>query len=219
MKIYDLLYWVHLDKKKAKEELANGVIRFEPFGLKCFCGRQGSGKTIGMVEYADSLHQKYPKALICCNFDYKHATHRLKSLYDLYDIRNGTDGVIFMIDEFQNEFSSKVSKDFPEDMLSLVTQQRKQRIVILATTQVFTRLAKPLREQCFEVIQCRTFFGRWTRLRCYDAFDYNSCVDKTDMLKALHELRPKWRYSFVQSDDLRNEYDTYSVVERLSRHV
>ena len=39
--------------------------------------------------------------------------------------KNGTDGVIFAIDEIQNEFSCANSKDFPETLLSQVTQQRK----------------------------------------------------------------------------------------------
>lgn len=218
MLLFDLIHWVRIDRKRAREDRKNGVNEFKEFGVKVFCGRQGAGKTIGMVEYARVLKQKYPKLLICSNFECDIADIRIHSLYDLYTIKNGTDGVLFLLDEMQNEFSNKFSKDFPEEALSLITQQRKQRICILCTSQVFSRLAKPLREQCYEVVQCKTNFKRLTRLRCYDALDYNTAIDKNDFLEALSKLKTKWKYTFVQSDDLRNMYDTYSVVERLNRY-
>lgn len=216
MLINEFIYWKIKDYKLYREDLKNGVVKFKPFGLRMYCGRQGSGKTIGMVEQLERWRVEYPKAIIVTNFDYEHADYRMTSLNDLLTIRNGQDGVIFAIDELQNEFSSNLSKNFPESLLSVITMQRKQRITILATTQVFTRVAKPLREQCYSVVDCRTFFGRWTRLKCYDAIDYNSIVDKKDPEAKLH-LSKMWKYSFVQSDNLRKCYDTYSVVERLSR--
>lgn len=218
MLLFDLIYWLRIDRKLAKKKKEEGTQVFSEFGLKCFSGRQGSGKTVGMIAFAEILRLKYPKLIICTNFDYIHADVRLNSLYDLYRIKNGTDGVLFLLDELQNEFSNKASKDFPEEALSLITQQRKQRICICGTSQVFSRLAKPLREQCFEVIQCKTSFGRLTRLRCYDAYDYNTALNKTDFLEAVRKLKTKWKYTFVQSDDLRSLYDTYSVVERLNRY-
>lgn len=208
--------WKLVDIRRALSDKKKGVSNFRPFGLKMFCGRQGCGKTMSMVWYLDMLRRKYPKALIYTNFSYRHQTGSLESLNDLLVYRNGEDGIIFAIDEIQNEFSSAVSKDFPETLLSEITMQRKQKMTILATSQVFSRVAKPLREQCYEVLDCRTFFGRWTAVKCYDAEDYCSIIDCYNAEKKF-KLPKKWKRSFIQTDSLRDSYDTYEKVKRLSR--
>jgi len=208
--------WKIIDLKLAFQRKKRGETLFQPFGLKMFCGKQGSGKTMSMVWYLDRLRKRYPRALIFTNFSYCHQTAPLENLNDLLKYRNGTDGVIFALDEIQNEFSSASSKDFPETLLSEITMQRKQRMTILASSQVFSRIAKPLREQCFEVMYCQTFFGRWTRIKCYDAYDYCSIIDNYN-LERKFKLPKKWKRSFIQTDDLRDSYDTYEKVQRLSR--
>lgn len=212
-----LVQFVYWRTKDLKQALKSKTKPFSLFGVRMFVGRQGAGKTIGMVYYAQTLKKQYPDCLIYSNFACDFADGQIQSLNDLLTIRNGTDGVVFMIDELQNEFSSATSKNFPETLLSVVTQQRKQRIVILATSQVFTRVAKPLREQCFEVVECSTYGGRWTRLKAFDADDYNTIIDCADPFEGKRKLFKRWRMSFVQTDNLRNTYDTYSVVARLSR--
>lgn len=191
---------------------------FKLYGLRVYTGRQGAGKTIGLVYDLERYRKRYPKAKIYTNFGYKYETAPLNSLNDLLDpaLKNGTDGVIFAIDEIQNEFSCANSKDFPETLLSQVTQQRKQRVCILATSQVFTRVAKPLREQCFIVVVCQTLFSRYTRLKYYDADAYIEYADNPSRDKR-RKLRKKDYQSFVQTDSLRDLYNSYLLIERLSR--
>lgn len=214
--LFQFIKWKSVDFKKWRYDVKNGVTHFRLYGLTCFVGRQGGGKTVSLIQMLNEAHIKYPNAHIYTNFKYKYATGQLESLNDLLTIRNGTDGVIFAIDELQNEFSSNTSKDFPETLLSTITMQRKQCVKIYATSQVFTRVSKPLREQCYEVVECRTFMCRWTRMKCYDADDYNLMIDSND-IKAKHKTPKKWKRSFIQTDDMRNCYDTYEVIKRLSR--
>lgn len=206
-----LFYWLYKDFKNRKN-------KFKLYGLRLYTGRQGAGKTIGLVYDLERFRRKYPKAKIYTNFGYKHQTASLTSLNDLIDpaFKNGTDGVIFAIDEIQNEFSCANSKDFPESLLSQITQQRKQRVCILATSQVFTRVAKPLREQCFIVILCRTFFGRYTQLKYYDADDYSEYSECPTREKR-RKLHRKRFLTFVQTDALRDLYNSYELIERLNR--
>ena len=166
----------------------------------------------------ERYRKRYPRAKIYTNFCYKHQTAPLTSLNDLLNpsLKNGTDGVIFAIDEIQNEFSCANSKDFPETLLSQITQQRKQRVCILATSQVFTRVAKPLREQCFVVVLCQTFFSRYTRLKYYDADDYIEYADNPSSEKK-RKLHKKQLQTFVQTDELRDLYNSYELIERLNR--
>lgn len=185
-------------------------------GLTCFVGRQGGGKTISMVEYLDRMTELYPNAIVVTNFNYVKQDMPFTSWRQFTEVRNGLDGVIFAIDELQNEYNSNNWKDFPEDLLSVVTMQRKQRIKIVATSQVFTRVVKQLREQCYEVVECKTLFGRWTRQKCYDADDYNYIIDNPTPERKFR-TRKKWKYSFVQSNFIRNLFDSYAVVESIKQ--
>lgn len=182
--------------------------------LLYIAGRQGGGKTVSMVEYLDRMKKEYPNCVIVTNFNYIGQDMPFVSWRQFIEVRNGLDGVIFAIDELQNEYNSNDWKDFPEDLLSVVTMQRKQRIKIVATTQVFTRVVKQLREQCYEVIECKTFFGRWTKQKCYDADDYNSIIDNPDP-KVKFKTPKKYKYSFIQSNYIRNLFDSYAVVQRV----
>lgn len=208
-KLIDFIRWLLVDIIR----LVKYGRGFKEYGLTIYCGRQGAGKTMAMTEYLDRMKKKYPDAIIITNYGYKGQHYAMKGWRDLVEIRNGVKGVIFAIDEIQNEFDSTKWKDFPEQLLSQVTMQRKQRIKIVATSQVFTRVVKQLREQCFEVVECYTLFNRWTITRCFDADDYNLTIDNPDKKRKLFRL---WRYSFIQSDSLRDRYDTYEVIKKLS---
>ena len=215
-RLFTFIIFTFKDIKKEKQLAKQGIKIFKPFGLTMFTGPQGSGKTISMVDYCLELKKKYPKSKLYANFKIDGMDGTLKNLNQLLKIRNGEDGVIFCIDEIQNEFSTSSSRNFPETMLSTITQQRKQRIHIVASSQVFTRVAKPIREQCYCVVDCRTFWNRWTRIRAYPADEYNSIIDSNaiDKKRKIHCI---WKKSFIQSDELREKYDTYAVVDRMSR--
>ena len=208
--LMDLIRWLVYDLLWT---IINGKV-FKPYGLTCFVGRQGGGKTISMVEYLDKMKDMYPDAIIVTNFNYTRQDMPFTSWRQFTEVRNGLDGVIFAIDELQNEYNSNNWKDFPEDLLSVVTMQRKNRIKIVATSQVFTRVVKQLREQCYEVVECKTFFGRWTKQKCYDADDYNYIIDNPTPERRF-KTRKKWKYSFVQNNHIRNLFDSYSVVESI----
>lgn len=202
--VYDLLWTI-----------INGKI-FKPYGLTCFVGRQGGGKTISMVEYLDRMKEIYPDCIVVTNFNYIKQDMPFTSWRQFTEVRNGLKGVIFAIDELQNEYNSNNWKDFPEDLLSVVTMQRKQRIKIIATSQVFTRVVKQLREQCYEVVECKTFLGRWTRQKCYDADDYNYIIDNPTPERRFR-TRKKWKYSFIQNNIVRKLFDSYAVVESIKQ--
>lgn len=191
---------------------------FKPYGCWFFVGKQGAGKTMSLVWTLEQLRKQYPKLKIYTNFGYIHETRALNNLNDLLDrsLYNGTYGTVFVIDEIQNEFSSATSRNFPESVLSLVTQQRKNHVLILCTSQVFTRVSKPLREQAFRVIECSTYFGRYTTCKHYDGIDYADSFEKSENYKMEHRRRLDYN-CFIQSDKLRGLFDSYRLIEKLSR--
>ncbi|MBM7581140.1 ATP-dependent Clp protease ATP-binding subunit ClpX [Jeotgalibacillus terrae] len=187
---------------------------FSEYGVSLFTGFQGTGKTMAMVEYLERMRKLYPNVKIVTNFGYHAEDQPMIDWKDFFEIRNGEDGVIFAIDEIQNEFNSTDWKNFPESMLSEITQQRKQKVKIIASSQVFTRVAKPLREQTSEVIECYTLLGRWTWLKAFDAQEFEAVIQ--DPIRK-QKLKRKWRKNFVQDNDIREMYDSYAKIERLKK--
>ncbi|MGX1195512.1 hypothetical protein [Metabacillus sp. SLBN-84] len=187
---------------------------FSEFGVTLYAGKQGAGKTTGMVEYLVRMKHQHPKCKIYTNFGFKLQDGQFNDWNDFFNIRNGEDGVIFAIDEIQNEFNSTAWKNFPETLLSEITQQRKQRIKIVSTSQVFTRVAKPLREQTYEVVECYTVGGRWTWMKAFDAMEYESVISQPVLKNKLHRL---WRKNFIQDEYLREVFNSYDKVEKMKK--
>ena len=208
MKLFKFIFWLNKDLRNM---MKNGRV-FNEYGVTLFAGKQGAGKTMAMVEYLERMRVLYPKALIYTNFGYIHQHGVFKDWRDFFEIRNGEDGVIFAVDELQNEFQSTEWKNFPPALLSELTQQRKQKIKIVSTSQVFTRVSKPIREQTYEVVECYTFKNRWTFTKCFDAQEYEAVIQNPMLKNKLHRL---WRRNFVQNDKIRNLYDSYAKIERM----
>lgn len=196
--------------------IKSGKRPFREFGLTLYCGKQGAGKTMSMVEYLERIRHRYPKCLIYTNFNYTHQNGKITTWKDIVDIRNGTDGVVFAFDEIQNEFNSLDWQNFPDGLLREVTQQRKQRIKIVGTSQRFNRVVKQLREQCYTVVECFTLAGRWTFTKAFDADEYNCVLEQPTLKNKLHRL---WRYNYIQTDKLRNCFDTYEKVQAMKDKV
>lgn len=177
-------------------------------GLHVFCGEQGSGKTIALVEFMRRMQAEYPKARCITNLGYRYEDNPLVQWQQLLTYNNGNRGVIVGIDEIQNWFMSG-KNTLPEGMLEVVTQNRKNRRIIVATSQVFTRMAKGLREQCTLIYEPITFLGciTWVRIRKPILDCDGNVIDK----------KHRGSYFFVHTPELRDAYDTYKVIHTLAR--
>lgn len=194
---------------------ANEKNEFNDYGMTVYTGRQGSGKTMSMVERLEQIRRDYPEVKILTNFGYLFEDEKLDDWQKLIDIRSD-EGIVFCIDEIQNEFDVYDVRNFNLEILKVITQQRKQGIKVLATSQVFTRVSKPLREQTFEVVECNTILGRWTWQKCFDADDYNLHIDNPHPEK-MFDVPRKWRKNFVQSNKIRSLFDSYKVIESMKK--
>ena len=200
------LFWL-FPMQYIKDYFARDPEFFKHQGCIIFTGRQGNGKTIAMVEQAKNWQKEYPKAKTITNLAYEDQDDELDHWNKLIDYKNGIYGVICLIDEMQNWFSSNASKNFPPEMLEVITQNRKNRRVIMGTAQSFNRLAKPIREQATEVRKCWTFFGCITFVQRV----YPELNSSGDVISWKH----RGFYYFVHTDAIRESYDTYKVIERL----
>ena len=178
-------------------------------GCIIFTGRQGNGKTIAMAQQALAWREEYPKAKCITNFALQGQSRELNDWRLLLDYKNGIQGVIACIDEMQNWFSSNQSKNFPPEMLEVITQNRKNRRVIMGTAQTFNRLSKPIREQATEVRRCTTLFGCLTIV--------HRVVPELDSEGNVEKWKHRGFYYFVHDEKLRSSYDTWRVIESLSK--
>lgn len=176
-------------------------------GIYIFAGEQGSGKTIAAIQFLRENLRKYPLIRIKSNISISFQHGKIFHWKNLLFSNNGEIGEIDFIDEMQNWFSSNESKNFPVEMLTEVTQQRKQHKVIVGTSQVFTRLSKPLREQTRYLCLPNTLFGCLTFVRVY-----KPVLDDTGALVNKKFVRA---YFFIHDKELRECYDTYEKVQRL----
>ena len=189
---------------------------FKPDGLVIFVGPQGSGKTLTAVNYTYNLLKFYPKAKIVSNIeltDYPIDNERsfeFKEAKDLTRYKNGMDGVIFLIDEIQLYFNSLGSKNIDMEVMQQISQQRKQRIHIIATSQVFGRMSKPLREQFDVVILCKKkFFGYLQKNQLINRDSISS--DESTGTNISGKVIKTYRY--FRSPAMFKRYDTYKVIE------
>ena len=179
---------------------------FNEYGIRMVCGEQGSGKTITVVYLLMQWAKRYEKMQVITNMNYKHQDAALTHWKDIMGINNGTKGVAVVIDEIQTWFSSLQSKDFPIEMLTELSQQRKQRKVILGTAQVFSRIGKPIREQTHVVYVPKTYFGCLTVVRITKSIYWD---DQNQEFKKYDGM-----FFFVHDDEIRSAFDTYQKIEK-----
>jgi hypothetical protein len=194
------------------KQYANDLFNRDPdyykeYGVHVIAGKQGSGKTVTLAYLLRYYKQWYPNLRIKTNFGYILEDGQIEHWTDMVASNNGTYGEIDCIDEVQNWFNSLASKDFPPEMMTEITQQRKQRKSILCTSQVFTRIAKAIREQTYLLYEPITAFGCLTIVRVF------SVLLNADGLSDKKKLRKL--FFFVQDEELRSSFDTFRKIEKM----
>ena len=162
-----------------------------------------------MIQFTMEMQQRCPKCMVTTNLAYKYENNKLKDWRMLMNYKNGHKGVVVCMDELQNWFSSNDSKNFPPEMLGVITQNRKNRRIILGTSQNFYLLAKAIRSQATEVRRCATLLGCLTIVRRFEPI--------LDSEGTVVEWKKRGIYYFVHNKKLRESYDTYKVIENLSK--
>lgn len=200
--------FIEFPKRFALDYMLADPNHFNQYGVHIFVGEQGSGKTTAVVHKMLELQKRFPELKIRTNMNYKFQDAELTHWKDLIQNNNGVLGQIECIDEIQTWFNSNQSKNFPVEMLSEVSQQRKQRKMIIGTSQLFNRLSKPLREQVNFVYCPMTLFGCLTIVRVTKPKYWND--DKQIFTRYIKN------YFFVHTDEIRNAFDTYQKIERYS---
>ncbi|MDR1617372.1 MAG: hypothetical protein LBR98_10330, partial [Syntrophomonadaceae bacterium] len=204
-KTLDLIRWLIVDIYRF---FKNGR-QAHLFGIWCYVGIYGGGKTMSLVHYLERMRERWGERIyICTNFFYKGEDFSLENWRDI--LKDYDRPVIFAYDELQNEFNSRDYRNFPIPLMGELTQNRKgfgKQIVY--TTQNFDTVDKNFRNLTTQVAACRTYFGRLTRCKYYKREYYENLVS-TISIERKFRIKPLRVDSFVQSDYLRSQYDSYA---------
>lgn len=123
------------------------------FGVYCYCGKQGSGKTYSVVEFLKNQDKDVKiysniSSLQGINYTY------FNGFDNLLKLRNEHDCII-VYDEIFTALtkSSKLSNE----VLDFLSQMRKRRIVFLTTAQEWLEINITLRRYCRYQIECKMY--------------------------------------------------------------
>lgn len=188
---------------------------FRPDGTILFCGKQGAGKTLSAVRYIERIASKYPKCKIVSNIQLNLAVDNeiipYTNMQALSDMDNSTYGILAFIDEIQILFNSLESKKISPTELAIISQQRKRRLHLVGTTQVFGRVAKAFREQVSVAVDCTCHFGFIQRNHVIDM-----CSLKETAGDNLSDYNYSRHFTFIRDPVYFEKYDTY---QRISKEV
>lgn len=197
----------------ARYYMANPTF-FHPDGIWVFCGPQGSGKTLSAVQTAQKIAHEYPNARVISNFEFELLDGSRPEEFIDYDQLtnedNGISGLIFVLDEIHVLWNSLESKNIPITEMAALCQMRKSRRLIIGTSQVYGRIAKPIREQLKYVILCRNFLK---------VLQVNEVCDPTMSTEINGNISPevlctRW---WFHTPALYKSYETLEKIKRIDR--
>lgn len=137
------------------------------FGVYCYCGKQGQGKTYSAIEFLlqNSDMPIYANIGTIKGVDYTY----FNGFDELLNLRDKTDCII-VYDEIFTALT-KTSR-INTDVLDFLSQMRKRRIIFITTAQEWLEINITLRRYCRYQIECRmlNIFGLGILIkRMYDA--------------------------------------------------
>lgn len=212
MLILSFLYWKCIDLYRYIRDTINKTRKIHIYGIEGFFGLPGHGKTMCLVYRAEQYRKKYgDKIYISSNFGYKGEDFAIEGWQDL--LKPYDRPVIFLYDEIQNEFCNREYKKFPIELLTLLTQNRKGHgKKILYTAQRQNRVDLVFRELTNTCWDCKTFAGRLTWATGYDDQSYEQLKNTISVDRKIM-IHKRERFWFVQTDKIRDLYDSYQQLE------
>lgn len=175
------------------------------FGVYCYDGKQGSGKTYSCVEFILSmLHMPIYSNVHLKGIDYEYF-NGFDKLLELRDKSN----CIIVFDEIFTALT-KTSK-INTDVLDFLSQMRKRQIIFITTAQEWLEIPITLRRYCRFRIECRMFniLGIGILLKhCYDAEQMKWSNDDNEYIAPLVETT-------ISKCNLHvaNAYDTFEQIK------
>lgn len=201
------IYWKTFKEKYIRPK----GVQF-PVGSIVFKGFQGSGKTLSMVHYVIELQKQFPKCIIYSNVKIKglknfHVIKTDSDVTEAISVTNGANGVVLLLDEAHLFFNKKTGISL--DVLTAISQQRKDRRRIVMSSQIWEELDISLRKQVKHIVSCQCRFGH---------IQVNSYSDgeslSYDKLQGMYVAKHLYTEVFKHNQKLYESYDTLQKIIR-----
>lgn len=178
------------------------------FGVYCYCGKQGSGKTYSVVEFL-SKNKDMPIYSNIRTLDKSQITYTYFNGFDnLLKLRNEHDCII-VYDEIFTALTK--SSRLNTEVLDFLSQMRKRRIIFLTTAQEWLEINITLRRYCRYQIECKmlNICGLGLLIKhCYDAEQMKWSQEDNEYIAPLEETT-------ISKCNLKtaNLYDTFEQIK------
>ena len=160
-----VLCFVYKVKIKWKSFLRKGFLPVRgDFGVYCYCGKQGTGKTYSVVEYL--LDNRNHIEVFCNIADIDNINYTYFKGFDgLIELKHKLDNgeleydkkkqLVFVYDEIFTELQkqSKLNKE----IIDFLCQMRKRKIIFLTTAQEWAEIPLTFRRFCRYEIDCKMY--------------------------------------------------------------
>jgi len=181
------------------------------FGVYCFTGKQGSGKTYSLNKFIRK-HAKGKKIYSNLTFDDLEYT-KITSVKELLDLSNERECYIIYDEIFT--LMEKTTK-FKQDMMEFLTQQRKQENIFITTAQEWLELPMTFRRFVRIQVECRTRplgrFGGILFEKYYDAYNMKwEQLENEYVAPLITSKISKYEKRYMET------YDTFERIRQLSR--
>ena len=176
------------------------------FGVYCYCGKQGQGKTYSAVEY---LLEHTDKTIYSNVTSIKGVEYTpIGGVDDLLKLRKEHDCVIFFDEIFT--WLTKSSK-MTSEVLDFLSQMRKRRIIFITTAQEWLEINITLRRYCRFQIDCKMYniLGLGILVKTFHNAEEMkwSQIDNEYVAPTLETTISKCNI------DVANSYDTYEQIQ------
>lgn len=184
------------------------------FGVYCFTGKQGSGKTYSLTKYVKK-HVKGKRLYSNLTLNGVKYT-KITSIEHLLSLRN-EENVFIIFDEIFTLLSDKtIPRDIREELMEFLSQQRKMENILMTTAQEWLNIPIDFRRFVRVQIDCRTIpLGRFGGFLFEDYF--NAYEMKWDNLENEY-IAPRIRKKISKYEKrFMESYDTFERIHRLKR--
>lgn len=182
-----------------------------PFGITLYIGMFGCGKTLTMTHRARLIYNSFGgKVRILSNYHLNDIPYipliNFNQLCELEEDQDQFIGTLVLIDEIEHLLSHRNFAKFPLQLVSVLCQQRKCKVAILASAQRYAMVDKLFRSITTYVVDCKKVW-RFSRCITYDAWEMENAVNY-ESIKPINKL-----WWFVKNQDY-NAYDTMALIRK-----
>lgn len=209
----NFLRWILVDWIKGR--------RHVQFGIYQFIALPGEGKTMSMVAHMERFRAKMEKLgkpyIIATNFNYKYQNFRIDDWVDIVKIANycykNNIQLLVSMDEIHVTFDSSEWKDFPPQLLAVLSFVRKYGMEFLVSAQIYERIPKKIRDIANFTVVCKNVLrkDRLFKNYYYEKSDYEMNFEDTKGKKK----KSKFMRQFVADDVFFSLYDTKEQIDRM----